>query len=149
MKVVEPSTVAEGNTVQLTKDVNGKRQVIWRNWKSLLSGKRQVIWRNWKSLLSCLYKNISNITTYHHFRFESKCPGKVFLKEFVDNTETTVDLCNPETEFELDPNNLPEEIQPAGMDLKRRWYLYDEIRPFCMNSEDIDITYPYPSQPKP
>ena len=56
----------------------------------------------------------------------SQIPGKVFLKEFVDNTETTVDLRNPETEFELDPNNLPEEIQPAGMDFKRRWHLYDE-----------------------
>ena len=95
MKVVESSTVAGGNTVQLTKDVNGKRQVIWRNWKSFLS---------------CLFRNIPHITTYHHLRFESKCPGKVFLKEFVDSTETTVDLRNPETEFELDPNNLPEEI---------------------------------------
>lgn len=134
VKVVQSSTVAGGNIVQLTKDVNGERQVTWRNWKSFLSN---------------LFRNIPGVTAYHHFHFDTHNPGEVVLKEFADSTETVVNMCNPETEFELDPDSLPEEIQPAGMDLKRRWYLYDEIRPFCMSSEDIDLTCPRPSQLKP
>jgi len=53
-----------------------------------------------------------------------------------------------ETALELSPENLPDDIQPAGMDLKR-WYLYEEIRPLCMSSADVDLTCPRPSQPKP
>ena len=73
--------------------------------------------RNWRSFLSCVFRNIPHVITYHHFHFESKRPGKAFLKEFADSTETTVDLHNPLTVFELDPNNFPEELQPRGMDL--------------------------------
>jgi len=32
-----------------------------------------------------------------------------------------------ETALELSPENLPDYIQPAGMDLKRRWYLYEYV----------------------
>lgn len=134
VNVVVSSTVAGGNTAQLTKDVNGEKQVIWRDWKSFLS---------------CHFHPIPKITTYHHFRFASENPGKVFLKEFADSTETVVGLCNTDADLELDPDELPEEIQPSGMDLKRRWYLYEEIRPFCLSSKDIDLTCPCPSQPKP
>lgn len=54
-----------------------------------------------------------------------------------------------ETALELSPENLPDDIQPAGMDLKRRWYLYEEICPLCMSSADVDLTCRRPSQPKP
>ena len=64
-----------------------------------------------------MFLEIFHVITYHHFRFESKRPGKAFLKEFAGSTETNVDLHNPLTVFELDPNNFPEEIQPTGMDL--------------------------------
>ena len=46
---------------------------------------------------------------------------------YVEKLEVILELCfqnysthylsNPETEFELDPSNLPEEIQPTRMDL--------------------------------
>jgi len=73
----------------------------------------------------------------------------VFIKEFVDSLEEAVDLRKVETALELSPENLPDYIQPAGMDLKRRWYLHEEIRPLYMNSADVDLTCPCPSQPKP
>ena len=50
--------------------------------------------------MSCVYRNIPHIVTPHHFRFESKRPRKVFLKEFLI-AQRTVDLCNPETALVL------------------------------------------------
>ena len=55
--------------------------------------------RNWRSFLSCVFRNIPHVITYHHFCFESKRRGKVFLKEFADSTGRTQVLHNPETEI--------------------------------------------------
>ena len=43
---------------------------------------------------------------------------------------------------------MPQTIQPKGLDAKRQWYLYDEIRPFTAEHCQ-DITTPLPAVAKP
>ena len=83
------------------------------------------IWRDWKSFLADKFQHIPQITSYHRFCFDSQHPGFVFLKEFSNSTEERVKIVNTGTI--LNSTHLPEEIHPAGMDIKRRWYLYEEI----------------------
>ena len=42
---------------------------------------------------------------------------------------------------------MPQTIEPKGLDAKRQWYLYDEIRPFTAECCQ-DITTPLPAVPK-
>ena len=104
--VVKSSMVSGCNFPQLTKNVDGQRLVIWRDWKSFLADK---------------FQHIPRITSYHHFRFDSQHPGFVFLKEFSNSTEERVKMVNTGTI--LNSTHLPGEIHPAGMDIKRRWYI--------------------------
>ena len=131
VQVVKSSMVGGCNVPQLTKGLDGQRLIIRRDWKSFLADN---------------FQHISRITSYHHFRFDAEYPGFVFLKEFANSMEGKVKMANTETHFS---SNLPEEIQLAGMDIKRRWYLYEEVRPLCMSSESVNLTCPCPSQPKP
>lgn len=45
-------------------------------------------------------------------------------------------------------HSLPSVIQPAGLDSKRQWYLYEQIRPFCKPLTE-DLICPLPLVPKP
>ena len=65
----------------------------------------------------------------------NESPGRVFCKRFVDSEEVEFDLLRDPTK--LPPNTLPPIINPAGLDLERKKYLYKETRPFCKpNSAD-------------
>jgi hypothetical protein len=112
----------------------------------LLNGSRQVFWFDWKSFLNAMFKPIPNITTYHHFRFEKKSPGVVFVRELVGSPEKAIVISSQKT---LDPKDLPQEVVPKGMNATRRWYLFDEIAKFCSSPETARITCPRPSDPKP
>lgn len=48
-------------------------------------------------------------------------------------------------------NLLPEAQAPKGLDAKRQWYLYEQIRPFCPTILQADLTCPRPEPevPKP
>ena len=45
-------------------------------------------------------------------------------------------------------DELPPIVAPKGLSAERQWYLYENIRPFCPDS-DKDITCPLPEVPNP
>ena len=91
---------------------------------------------DWASFLDKYFKKLPGVKGYHHFRFSNDSPGRVFCKRYVDSEEVQFDLLRDPSK--LPPCTLPPIINPAGLDLERRSYLYKEIRQFCKpNSADL------------
>ena len=44
--------------------------------------------------------------------------------------------------------DIHHKVMPKGLDLKRQWYLYEEISLFCSSPETASITCPRPTQPQ-
>ena len=126
--VVKKSMLSGQNIPQVTKTTEGRRLVTWYDWKSMFSVN---------------FKSIPNITCYHHFRFDHKFPGKVFVQELVNSPELEITILSTI----IDPRILPEELEPKGMDINRRWYLFEEVAKFCSSPETANITCPRPEQP--
>ncbi|KAK2562754.1 hypothetical protein P5673_014472 [Acropora cervicornis] len=84
---------------------------------------------DWASFLDKYFKKLPGVKGYHHFRSIKNSPGRVFCKRYVDSEEVEFDLLKDPTK--LPPCTLPPIINPAGLDLERRSYLYKEIRQFC------------------
>lgn len=91
-------------------------------------------------------KKINGIKKYHHFRTTSSSPGKVFVREQCDSAEVEIDLLKAPCEPNFD--ELPTVIPPRGLSAERKWYLYEQIRPFCPE-DDKDSVCPLPLVPKP
>ena len=129
-KVVKKSMIAGQNIPQLTKEQNSQR--------------RYVVWLDWKSYLSMHFHTIPRITDYHHFRFDEKSPGVVFVRVLAKDEER---------EIRIPPDIIPfcgllSENSPKGMDITRQWYLYNEIRLFCSSEETAKLTCPQPVDPE-
>ncbi len=95
---------------------------------------------NWTEFLQPHFSVVTNITSYHHFRYTKSSPGSVFVREFSDNPEK-------EIKFLKSGHYLTKEvsptISPTGLSKERQIYLYEQIRPFCQ-FEYRDITCPLP-----
>ena len=39
----------------------------------------------------------------------------------------------------IDHNEMPDTKEPKGLDAKRQWYLYYQIRPFCASMLQADL----------
>ena len=102
-----------------------------------------LIYYDWHTFFTSFSVSIPHITSYHHFRFDAKYPGVVFLRTTCNSPEKTFTFLkqSPPT------GSLPTVLQPAGMDETRQWYLYEQIREFC-EDEYKDITCPKPRVPK-
>jgi len=108
------------------------------------SGESFVPCRNWQQFLENYFKTLPKIKSYHHFHFTSSKPGVVFVKEYHDSPEVQYNLMG-KVAIETD---LPEIIPAPGLDSKRQWYLFHQIRDFC--SEDAkDLVCPKPTDPEP
>ena len=123
--------ISDQNIPQLTKSFDGRRIVDWCDWKTFLDD---------------FFKHIPAITTYHHFRFTKSSPGTVFLRKFVDSPEEAFVMTNMIT---LPNDQAPQKLTPKGMDLKRQWYLFEEITQFCSTPEAAQLTCPHPKDQKP
>ncbi len=99
---------------------------------------------DWQSFFSEFFVKLKGIKKLHHIRFTSDSPGCVYVRERADSTEVKVNLLKLPTvppEFSTDPSSLV----PAGLSLKRQWYLFKKIREFCPDSVK-DIVCPRPTQ---
>ena len=95
---------------------------------------------DWTKYLAVFLKKLTAIKTYHHFLFRENSLG-VNIKEYSD-TEAIDQLL---LKGDLPPvDGMPAQIQPKGLDAKRKWYLFEEIRPF-ISEECRDL----PDIPKP
>ena len=70
------------------------------------SGKINFEYRQWPVCLSKYFKNLPNITGYHHFSFDNKKPGIVIVKKSVDGEKLSVNLLK-NSEFRFKKNKLP------------------------------------------
>lgn len=101
---------------------------------------------DWTSFFALHMRKVPGIKKLHHLRFESTKPGEVFVKEHCDTAEYQVSLLK--THWSPSSSTLPEINPPKGLSTERQWYLYDQIREFCPDS-DKDITCPKPDVAKP
>jgi len=91
---------------------------------------------------------LKGITNMHHFQFSKSYPGKVKVKNTLNDSERTINLLKTSTSWLPTSDDLPNELIPAGLSLERQWYLYEKIREYC--PEDVqDLVCPKPSLPKP
>lgn len=112
---------------------------------SLEDGTTVVPTFDWTSFFAPLFRKFVGIKKFHHFRFHSSSPGKVFVKEHADSAEQQFDILK--LPWNLANHELPSVITPHGLSPDRQWYLYDHIRQFCPEG-DRDLTCPRPSFPK-
>ncbi|XP_041373710.1 LOW QUALITY PROTEIN: uncharacterized protein LOC121386766 [Gigantopelta aegis] len=96
---------------------------------------------DWTHYLGTYFRKLVGIKKYHHLTFHD---NKVTVMEFADSEAKEIDLFKGE----IPPGSMPNKIKPKGLDAKRRWYLYDEIRQFA-SEESRDTIAPLPQVPKP
>ena len=73
----------------------------------------------------------------------------MFACEYSDSSEVQYDLLKNPSIQTIDPSEMPETKEAKGLDAKRQWYLYDQIRPFCASTLQADFTCPKPTIPRP
>ena len=71
----------------------------------------------------------------------STSPCVVFVKEYASSEEKSFNLLRPGKMIAGYPDIIP----IPSLDLKRQWYLYEEVSPLCINISSCDK----PSEPKP
>lgn len=77
---------------------------------------------------------------------ESSNPGIVYLRNYATDNETAVSvLKSKDQRFSQLCPELPEVIPVKGLEPQRQWYLYEEVAPYCSNTE----VCPRPACPKP
>ena len=80
------------------------------------------------------------------FRMESSSPGKVYLRRYATDPETSIDVLKDKNKrFSKLCSILPEVLPVKGLDPHRQWYLYEEVAPYCANPK----VCPKPDCPKP
>jgi len=101
----------------------------------------------WQSFFAPVFRNIPNITKYHHFYFSADEPGVVHLRELADKEEVTFHMLR-QPDFAFPLGEMPEPTANKGIPLDRQWYLYEKVRPYCPE-ETADLVCPKPAEPKP
>ena len=91
---------------------------------------------------------LKGITKMHHFRFSKSHPGKVMVKNGIDEPEQMINLLKPSSSWQPKSDDLPNLLVPPGLSAERQWYLYEKIKEFCPHDVQ-DIVCPLPSMPKP
>ena len=102
------------------------------------------MWLDWKSYLSTHFRPIPSITEYHHFRFDEKSPGVVFVRVLAKDDDQEIRISPANISF----SGFPSEIAPKGMDITQQLYLYNEVWQFCSSVEAAKLTGPQPAAPE-
>ena len=129
-RAVTESSLTSQHKPQLAASIDGKE--------------RYVTWYQWSCFLSQYFKHLPNITSYHSFRVSATSPGIVFAREYSDTPEIQFNLLKNTQIWRIDADAMPDIIEPKGLDAKRQWYLYEQIRPFCQSTLQADLTCPHP-----
>ena len=129
VRVVETSAAV--NHAQLVGSQDGKVMVPTYDWAAFFDGPFK-------------QRALAGIKSMHHLTFTVSKPGSVVVKDTVNSPERTIKLLQDD-KWKPQPSDLPTVIQPPGLSLERRQYLFDKIREFC--PEDCqDIVCPNPAQ---
>ncbi|XP_060576231.1 uncharacterized protein LOC132733586 [Ruditapes philippinarum] len=101
------------------------------------------MWKGWKVFLADRFKKVPNISKYHHFRFTSLEPGIVYMKVAADDTNEIRFVICKTNYLQMDRNDLPSVIHPAGLSRERQTYLYRHVRPLVRRPFQ-DVLCPVP-----
>ena len=93
---------------------------------------------DWKSFFTPVYKRVAGLKKNHHFYFSAADTEKIFTREFSECERIEQAILHGAV-----PQSMPAVVTPAGLEKKRRTYLYREIRQFC-SDETKDIVCPQP-----
>ncbi|XP_041368037.1 uncharacterized protein LOC121382593 [Gigantopelta aegis] len=96
---------------------------------------------DWTLFLADFFRRFPGIKSHQHFFFSAKKPGviKYKPKSYDDWRAFTL------KKTDAVPVGMPHVINPKGMDLARKAYLFKEIRDFCKD-EIKDLVCPKPSE---
>lgn len=98
---------------------------------------------DWTTFLGNFFNKLPGLLKYHHFYFQSDSTV-IRCSEFSDSEIQIFDLLKSRSP-NIDLSLMPEAIRSTGLDLKRRWYLYKEIRPF-VEDDFKDLVAPRPEE---
>ena len=101
---------------------------------------------NWTDFFATRMKKVPGIKKYHHFSFKSDNPGGVIYLKLRSDSEAENFHILKEPRHP-DPDNFPAVVTPKYLSAERQWYLYNQIRPFCPES-DRDVTCPLSEVPQ-
>jgi len=98
--------------------------------KTALKGITNMPMYNWSEFFEeyTIKTALKGIINMHHFQFSKSYPGKVKVKNTLNNSEHTINLLKTTTSWLPTSDDLPNELIPAGLSLQRQWYLYEKIR---------------------
>lgn len=100
----------------------------------------------YKKTLGKLFKDIPNITGYHHFYFDASCPGIIKLKENVNSAWTKQNILKVKTsdvKAYAKKLSFPSSI-PPGLPAVKQLDLYEKVRKYVPEKYK-DILCPKPS----
>ena len=112
--VVESSTNGY-NKVQTIYDKNGERKVFFYRWAEHLRK---------------FFKPLPYILKYHHFIFNQKEPGIVYVKESIDGELKAIDITK-----DLTIDAVLEERHPLGLNPERQKYILENIIQYVQNPD--------------
>ena len=79
---------------------------------------------DWTTFLGAFFRKVANMKKFHHFHF-AEGSTTVRLQEFVDGAFLQESLARRKMSDDV---TMPPVVHLKGLDAKRQWYLYDEIR---------------------
>ena len=100
--------------------------------------------RDWANFLSPRFCRLVGVKQYHHFHFSTSFCGVAKLQKHSGATEDE-QLLLKDPHWKPDAADLPPVIQPTGLSLERKQYLFEKIREFC-REDTRDLVCPNPSQ---
>ncbi|RUS90967.1 hypothetical protein EGW08_001271 [Elysia chlorotica] len=105
------------------------------------SGPSQVLTYDWSAYLSQFFVKVKQIKSFHHFTMNNS--GTLVVKEYNDTGEQQQVLLKKQP----GQNTMPPLVITKGLDIKRQWYLFKEIRPFVADHVK-DVVAPLPNTPE-
>jgi len=128
---------------QLQKVVDDSATVnVAQLYQEPTSSRSSFKWHDWVSFLDERFEPIAGIRSLQHFRFSSKFPGDVFVKESGTATECKITILRPKHPA-IHKSSLPLVIAAAGLTQERKQYLFSTIREHVWDPYK-DITCPNP-----
>jgi len=129
-KIVESSSST--NFAQLIRDPKSKEVLV--------------PFHKWTEFFNKFFIKINSITNYHHFRFSSNLNGLIEVREYYNSTPILMNIFIKDLTLESFPFYIkPEIFIPEDLPLSRQIYLYKNIRTFCSNQFNADLTCPKPT----
>ena len=99
-------------------------------------------WRKWDVFINSLFRAVTGVRKYHHFKVSSDFPGIIHAREKLNSEVVQIPIFKRGiTAEKVRRASIPAVIPAAGLSHDRAQYLYTQVRPFVRPSYQ-DITCP-------